>query len=162
MTPAVSLDDVVMSDNARERIERFVRAGRARSTALTEWGLARALGRSTGLACQLDEAFERRLQLRLELPRPDARTRCALWSRMLACDAPLASDVSPALLAARYDLSGAQIRNAVLTAALEAASAPAAERRITHALLEHSAREQAGLAEAAPRPATRAPKGLPS
>jgi AAA+ superfamily predicted ATPase len=117
---------------------------------------------TTNLACQLDEAFERRLQLRLELPRPDARTRAALWSRMLACDAPLASDVNPALLAQRYDLSGAQIRNAVFTAALEAASAPAAERRITHAQLDRSAREQAGLAEPAQLLATRPPEGLPS
>jgi hypothetical protein len=81
---------------------------------------------------------------------------------VLTGDAPLASDVSPALLAQGYDLSGAQIRNTVLTAALEAASAPAAERSITRALLERSAHEQVGLADTAPLPTTRFPEGLPS
>jgi SpoVK/Ycf46/Vps4 family AAA+-type ATPase len=252
VTPTITFDDVVVADEARARLERFVRAGRARSTALTEWGLARTLGRGTGiaallhgppgtgksmtaeaiahalgrpllrcsiasvlskwvgdtsrklgeafalarqhravlvfdeadalfarrvrvrsaqdrfvnaetgalldqlerhdgvtiltsnLASELDEAFERRLQLRLELPRPDARARAALYRRMLTGEAPLTGDVDLGALARAYDLSGAQIRNAVLTAALEAASAPPGERRITHAMLESAARDQAG------------------
>jgi SpoVK/Ycf46/Vps4 family AAA+-type ATPase len=248
--PQVSLDDVVIPDEVRARVDRFVRAARARATVLGEWGMGRTLGRGAGLAallsgppgtgksmtaeaiasalgrpllrcpvaamlsrwvgdtarrvdevfatarehravlvfdeadalfarrvdvhtaqdrfanadtgalldrlerhdgvtilttnlpCQLDPAFERRLQLRLDVPRPDVRTRVALWRKMLSSDAPLADDVDALRLARAHDLSGAQIRNAVLSAALEAASAPPAERRITHAMLERAAAEQ--------------------
>ena len=248
--PVATLDDVVLPDEVRARVERFIQAARARGTVLAEWGLGRALGRGTGLAAllsgtpgtgksmtaeaiasalgrpllrcpissvmskwvgdtarriddafdlarehravlvfdeadalfarrvevhtaqdryanadtgalldrlerhdgvtvltsnlagQLDPAFERRLHLRLELPRPDVRTRAALWRKMLACDAPLAADIDPLRLARSFDLTGAQIRNALLGAALEAACAPAAERLITLAMVERSARQQ--------------------
>ena len=97
---------------------------------------------TTNLVDEIDAAFDRRLQLRLTYERPDVPARAAIWRRMLPSEAPLAADVDPLRLARGFDLSGGQIRNAVLAAALEAASAKLGERRITHAMLERAARLQ--------------------
>lgn len=250
--PESSLDDLVLPSDLRERIERFVGAARARSTALVEWGLSRTVGKHVGLcalfsgpsgtgksmaaeaiatalgrpllrcelphivskyvgetsrsleklfatarmhravlvfdeadalfarrvevrhandrfvnaetgalltqlehhdgvvilttnhATDIDPAFERRLHLRLDFPLPDAHARAAIWRRLLSADAPLSGDVDPQALGRQFELSGGMIRNAVLTAALEAASAPPHQRRITRAMLERAAREQLG------------------
>ena len=48
---------------------------------------------------QLLESGTGLLQLRLELPRPDARARAALYRRMLTGEAPLAGDVDLGALA---------------------------------------------------------------
>lgn len=99
---------------------------------------------TTNHVTDLDPAFERRLHLRLEFPLPDAYARAAIWRRLLPADAPITKDVDVMALAKLFELSGGLIRNAVLTAALEAASAKASERRITHAMLERAAEEQLG------------------
>ncbi|MBW2526985.1 MAG: AAA family ATPase [Deltaproteobacteria bacterium] len=105
---------------------------------------------TSNLVEQIDPAFDRRIQLRVDftLPGPAARTR--IWQRHLPGDAPLAADVDPAKLGRMFELSGGLIRNAVMAAALEAAAMPAGERTITQAMLERAAREQAGLPVAMP------------
>ena len=99
---------------------------------------------TTNLVEELDPAFERRLQFRVAFPLPDARARAAIWRTLLPADAPLAGDVDVAQLGRAFELSGGAIRNAVLAAALEAASLPAGERRITLAMLVRGAEAQGG------------------
>ncbi len=82
------------------------------------------------------------MQLRLTYERPDVPARAAIWRRMLPSEAPLAGDIDAIRLARGFDLSGGQIRNAMLAAALDAASAKIGERRITHTMLERAARVQ--------------------
>lgn len=250
--PEVRLHDVVVPQEVRQRIERFVAAARARTTVLTEWGFGKSLGTQNGLtallsgppgtgksmaseaiACELerplmrcqlssiiskwvgetsknldslfqtarehgavivfdeaealfsrrtmvrtsndrfanaetgalltqierhpgvvilttnlpeaiDQAFERRIHLRVAFPFPDAAARARIWRKMLPADAPLDEDVDVTKLARRFELSGGLIRNAVLASALEAAAMPASQRRITQAMLERAAAEQLG------------------
>lgn len=97
---------------------------------------------TTNLQESIDPAFDRRLHLQVTLGMPDLTTRLALWRRLLGTDAPLANDIDPMRLARSYELSGAAIRNAILQAALEAASSPAHQRQITAAQLERAAAEQ--------------------
>lgn len=101
---------------------------------------------TTNHAAELDPAFERRFFLTLTLDPPAYEERLRIWQNLLGCDAPLASDVNVARLAADYLLTGAQIRNAVFHAALAAAAAPAGSRIISHAALATAAREQRGEA----------------
>ena len=78
---------------------------------------------TTNLRSNLDKAFARRFEYIVEFPEPDAATREALWRLHLPATAPLAADVSLPELAAWYPISGAQIKNAALTAAFFAAAA---------------------------------------
>ncbi len=87
----------------------------------------------------IDEAFMRRLRFRIDFPRPEASERAAMWGRMIAKEAPQDADLKLQALADHYELSGGEIRNAVLRAALYAAGE---DRRITAQDLERSARAE--------------------
>ncbi|MFZ6178959.1 ATP-binding protein [Nannocystis pusilla] len=69
----------------------------------------------------IDPAFIRRIRHVLEFPRPDAAARRQIWQQVLS---ELGADVSPAALdtLGGVDLSGAQIKNAVLAATFVARS----------------------------------------
>ena len=80
---------------------------------------------ATNLAANFDPAFERRIRTHVlfEMPGPAERER--IWRVQLhPTRTPLASDVDFRELAARYQVSGGDIRNAVLKAALAAAARP--------------------------------------
>lgn len=68
----------------------------------------------------LDPAFERRLQLKLEFPKPNKALREAIWRALVPKEAPLAEDVCFRTLAAS-ELSGGHIKNVLLNAARRAA-----------------------------------------
>jgi len=97
---------------------------------------------TTNLREALDSALERRLQLRLTFPFPTAPMRTKIWRRLLGTETPLGADVDVRKLGRAYELSGGSIRNAVLAAALEAATAPLGSRIITQGMLERAAAEQ--------------------
>nr|WP_276603085.1 ATP-binding protein [Nannocystis pusilla] len=69
----------------------------------------------------IDPAFIRRIRHVLEFPRPDAAARRQIWQQVLS---ELGAEVSPAALdtLGGVDLSGAQIKNAVLAATFVARS----------------------------------------
>jgi SpoVK/Ycf46/Vps4 family AAA+-type ATPase len=79
---------------------------------------------ATNLAANFDPAFERRIRTHVlfELPGSDERDR--IWQVQLHRDTPLADDVDFSDLAERFAVSGGDIRNAVLKAALSAAAEP--------------------------------------
>jgi SpoVK/Ycf46/Vps4 family AAA+-type ATPase len=70
----------------------------------------------------IDQAFLRRVHVRLEFAMPTEAERAELWRRNLKASAPLADDIDLDLLVREFDLSGAGIRNAVIDAAFLAAA----------------------------------------
>jgi len=97
---------------------------------------------TTNIVENLDAAFRRRLRFVVEFPVPDAAAREALWRMHLPPEAPVASDVDLSRLAVQYDLTGAQIRNAAIKAAAQAAMRPDVERVICQADLAAAARAE--------------------
>lgn len=66
----------------------------------------------------LDEALERRMTFRIHVQRPGAEERARLWAEMLPAQLPRAADVDIQRLAAQYEVTGAQIRDAVFQAGI--------------------------------------------
>jgi SpoVK/Ycf46/Vps4 family AAA+-type ATPase len=76
---------------------------------------------ATNRALCLDPAFERRIAFRIHFPRPDARQRREIWQGMLSVESlPVETSLDIEELA-RHDLSGGQIKTALLNAAFAAA-----------------------------------------
>ncbi len=75
----------------------------------------------TNLAQNYDQAFVRRIQYHLYFPVPDLNTRKGLWEKLIPSKLPGAADLNLADLAkVSKDLTGGDIRNAILTAAATA------------------------------------------
>src|SRR3954465_5611465 len=80
---------------------------------------------ATNLAANFDPAFERRIRTHVLFEMPGAAEREQIWRvQMHPTRTPLAPDVDFGALAERYEVSGGDIRNAVLKAALAAAAEP--------------------------------------
>lgn len=78
---------------------------------------------ATNLASNFDPAFERRLKTHVLFERPGVDEREQIWRvQVHPTLTPLADDVDFRALAERYEATGGEIRNAVLKAALAAAS----------------------------------------
>ncbi len=98
---------------------------------------------ATNLPGELDEALARRILVRVRFPEPDRAQRQAIWRQHLPDAAPLAEDVDVSALAARFELTGGLIKNAVLTAVAAAVhGAEDGEAEITMAHLEAAAEAQ--------------------
>jgi hypothetical protein len=111
---------------------------------------------TTNLRANIDDAYIRRFAVVIEFTRPDAELRRAMWRDALS-GAPLAMDLDAlASLAAKVDLSGAEIRNIAHLAAAVAAEegqpispahlARATLREKTKTTLTFSRRDLRGLA----------------
>lgn len=84
---------------------------------------------ATNLAANFDPAFERRIRshVRFEMPGPGERER--IWEVQIhPHKTPLAGDVDFHALAERHEVSGGDIKNAVLKAAAAAAAEPGSDR----------------------------------
>ncbi len=80
---------------------------------------------ATNLAANFDPAFERRIRTHVLFEMPGEAERAQIWRVQLhPVRTPLADDVDFEGLARRYEVSGGDIRNAVLKAALAAAAEP--------------------------------------
>lgn len=77
---------------------------------------------ATNLAANFDPAFERRIRTHVLFELPAVEEREQIWRVQLHERTPLAADVDFRALAERYAVSGGDIRNAVLKAALAAAA----------------------------------------
>ena len=99
---------------------------------------------ATNLAENFDPAFERRIRTHVLFEMPGVAEREQIWRvQMHPSRTPLAGDVDFRSLAADYAVSGGDIRNAVLKAALAAAAEPGPDsaKRI------HQRHLQAGIAD---------------
>ncbi len=92
---------------------------------------------TTNLRANLDEAFQRRLDMIVDFPEPEADARREIWSAALA-QFDCLSDDDCAILAG-LDLTGGYIRAAVVTAAYMAA---AEDTTVTRAHVLRGAREE--------------------
>jgi ATP-dependent 26S proteasome regulatory subunit len=88
----------------------------------------------------LDEAFKRRLNFRVEFPFPDLEAREKLWPIMLPRQVKTSGEIDWKHMAKRFELSGGNIRNAVLRAAFYAAEGGA---MIDQEMLEKAATREA-------------------
>jgi SpoVK/Ycf46/Vps4 family AAA+-type ATPase len=80
---------------------------------------------ATNLAANFDPAFERRIRTHVLFEMPGEAEREKIWRVQLhPSRTPIAPDVDFQSLARRYEVSGGDIRNAVLKAALAAAAEP--------------------------------------
>jgi SpoVK/Ycf46/Vps4 family AAA+-type ATPase len=99
---------------------------------------------ATNLAANFDPAFERRIRTHVLFEMPGPRERERIWRvQVHPTLTPLATDVDFRRLAEQHDASGGDIRNAVLKAAMAAASEPGPDsaKRIRHEHLEVAIRE---------------------
>ena len=80
---------------------------------------------ATNLAVNFDPAFERRIRTHVRFEMPGVDEREQIWRVQLhPVKTPLAPDVNFRVLAERYEVSGGDIKNAVLKAATMAAAEP--------------------------------------
>ena len=76
---------------------------------------------TTNFGTSIDNAFKRRLSLRLTFPFPDEDMREKLWRSHLPAELPTTGNFDLAEIARRYQMSGGYIRNVALRAAFLAA-----------------------------------------
>ena len=76
---------------------------------------------TTNLDAAIDDAFERRLNHKIDFPFPEPRYRSLIWKRLLPATAPLAKDIDFEILGKDLELSGGCIKNSVVRAAYIAA-----------------------------------------
>lgn len=76
---------------------------------------------TTNLDAAIDDAFERRLNHKLDFPFPEPRDRARIWKRLLPKQAPLSDDIDFEILGRDFELAGGNIKNAVVRAAYKAA-----------------------------------------
>ena len=95
---------------------------------------------TTNLDTSIDPALRRRLAAHVVFWPPDRDERAALWRRFLATGVPVVAGIDDDALAADFpDMTGANIRNAVLAAAFLAAAGPGV---IDQALLMRAGRAE--------------------
>ncbi len=78
---------------------------------------------TTNFEKSIDDAFKRRINFRLDFPFPEPEDRARLWRVHLPGEAPVEEGLDEDLgwLGEKYELSGGNIKNAVLRAAFRAA-----------------------------------------
>ncbi|MGN8551950.1 UNVERIFIED_CONTAM: ATP-binding protein [Microbacterium sp. SLM126] len=94
---------------------------------------------TSNLLANIDQAFQRRIAVMIEFPAPGRAERERIWRGILPSQTPVAADVDFAMLAERFALTGAQIRDAAIEAAYLAAASDAA---VSHDLLVTAVRRQ--------------------
>lgn len=79
---------------------------------------------ATNLAANFDPAFERRIRTQVLFEVPDVASRERIWRAQMHPRTPVARDVDFKRLAEQFEVTGGDIRNAVLKAATAAALEP--------------------------------------
>ncbi len=97
---------------------------------------------ATNLPEALDEAFDRRILVKVHFAEPDRAARAEIWRKHLPPQLPLAKDVDLQALADRFEMTGGYIKNAVLMAVADAVHTNQQPRVVTMAALEQAARDQ--------------------
>ncbi|MEM9493166.1 MAG: ATP-binding protein, partial [Myxococcota bacterium] len=80
-----------------------------------------SVDRYANLEGSIDNAFKRRMSLRLAFPFPDEEMRVRLWTAHLPPEAPTSGEFDFADLAKKFPMSGGYIRNSAIRAAFLAA-----------------------------------------
>jgi SpoVK/Ycf46/Vps4 family AAA+-type ATPase len=76
---------------------------------------------ATNLRSNIDDAFTRRLDMIIDFPAPDERSRLSIWQRCLRPPVPVTDDLDLEFCARAFTMSGGNIRSAATTAGYLAA-----------------------------------------
>jgi SpoVK/Ycf46/Vps4 family AAA+-type ATPase len=76
---------------------------------------------TTNLEKNMDKAFERRIQFKIRFPFPDKSHRTLIWKSLVPRECPVDDDIDWDLVGESFELSGGNIKNAILRAAYRAA-----------------------------------------
>ncbi|MDB5998701.1 MAG: ATPase, family [Rhizobacter sp.] len=87
---------------------------------------------ATNFRKNMDDAFVRRLHFTVEFPFPDERDRHRIWQGIWPADMPREDALDLELLAARYEMTGGNIKNVALAAAFLAADDEDPVVRMSH------------------------------
>jgi hypothetical protein len=110
---------------------------------------------ATNLKENIDEAFLRRIHRTVDFPFPDVTSRFRIWSSMLPCGRHELTEEQLYEVAAKFELTGGSIRNAVMDSAVRALASNSTVIRTRHVVVS-VARELQKLG----RPVTRSEFGL--
>jgi SpoVK/Ycf46/Vps4 family AAA+-type ATPase len=72
---------------------------------------------TTNLETNMDPAFARRILYRIEFPMPKAEQRAHIWEKLIPAECPKEEELDFGQLGKQFELSGGQIKNAILRAA---------------------------------------------
>jgi SpoVK/Ycf46/Vps4 family AAA+-type ATPase len=76
---------------------------------------------TTNLEKNMDKAFERRIQFKIRFPFPDKAHRAQIWKSLIPRECPIDPDIDWDRVGESFELSGGNIKNAILRAAYRAA-----------------------------------------
>ena len=77
---------------------------------------------TTNLMNNLDQAFFRRISYVVHFPLPDEKSRKLIWQKIFPKNAPISKDVDFNFLAKKFEISGGNIKNVIITSTFMAAS----------------------------------------
>jgi hypothetical protein len=77
---------------------------------------------ATNLQSNMDPAYLRRIHVSVNFIKPDKQHRERIWEKMLSGPFEVSDGVDPAALADQFEMTGAEIKNCVMTAAFLAAA----------------------------------------
>ena len=77
---------------------------------------------TTNFKQNIDDAFMRRITYIIHFPQPDAELRLGLWKNAFPKEAPVDKNVDFCFLAERFEMTGAMIKGAAISAAFSAAA----------------------------------------
>ena len=95
---------------------------------------------TTNLEANIDRAFERRILFKVHFPVPDAEQRTKIWQTLIPPQTPVEANLDLEYLGENYELTGGQIKNAIIRAAYRSV---AEGTDLTLAQLDDAARQQA-------------------
>ncbi len=98
---------------------------------------------TTNLEANMDPAFARRILYRIEFPAPEQAQRAVIWRKLIPPAAPINPDVDFEELAELYELTGGQIKNAIVRAAYRCLDA---DTDLTMKALEEAATDESAAA----------------
>ncbi len=96
---------------------------------------------ATNLAKVMDRALDRRVDIAVEFPIPDAALRQKIYTRLVPKEAPLSKDIDYEILAKKYVMSGGSILN-VVRQAMRSSLQRGKRHRITMADFTHAAERE--------------------
>ena len=95
---------------------------------------------TTNLETNIDRAFQRRILFKIDFPVPEAPQRQKIWSALIPGATPVEEEIDFEYLGEAFELTGGQIKNAVIRSAYRACST---NQVLTQDLLVAGALQQA-------------------
>ena len=95
---------------------------------------------TTNLEANIDRAFQRRILFKIEFPVPEADSRTAIWKTLIPKQTPVEDGLDFEYLGENFELTGGQIKNAIIRAAYRAVKL---DQPLGVVHLEDAARQQA-------------------